>query len=55
MLNVLCGRIAEYGVEFELNEDERLRYRNEGNRFVGMLSREVQNDPKRFGARGRFC
>ena len=55
VLNVLCGRIAQYGVEFELNADERRQYGNDGDEFVKRLSLEVQNDPTRFGARGTFC
>ena len=39
VLNVLCGRIGEFGVEFSLNEEERKAYRQDGDTHIQQLSR----------------
>jgi hypothetical protein len=55
MLNVLCGRVGGYGVEFPLNDGERENYRCEGDCYLQELGREVRNNPKSFIDRGRQC
>jgi hypothetical protein len=55
ILNVLCGRIAEFGVEFPLNEQERDAYRRRGDAYIQELSRLVQGDWQPYAARGRTC
>ena len=55
VLNVLCGRVGQYGVEFPLNGEEYARYKSEGDEFVKQLSLEVQKDPDTYAARGRTC
>jgi hypothetical protein len=55
ILNVLCGRVAEYGVEFQLDELEKERYKADGDAFVKELAAKVRQEPKRYGSRGRFC
>ena len=53
ILNVLCGRVAQYGVQFTLNLEERNRYKREGDSYLEQLEREVLADPQRFIKRGR--
>jgi hypothetical protein len=55
ILDVLCGRVGQYGVEFELNEFEREKYKTLGDTFIMDLAKKVQYDPKPYGERGRFC
>lgn len=55
ILNVLCGRVGQFGVEFALNELERERYKREGDSFVRELADAVLRDPKSYGSRGKFC
>ena len=55
ILNVLCGRVLEFGVEFALNEQERQAYRLRGDSFIKELSRTVQDDWELYAARGRAC
>ena len=53
VLGVLCGRVGQFGVEFELNELERDEYRIRGEEFVKSLAQAVKADPEAFLARGR--
>ena len=53
ILNVLCGRVGEFGVEFLLNETEYENYRRLGDTFIQELSRDVQRDWQPYAARGR--
>jgi len=55
ILNVLCGRVGEFGVEFALNGKERDEYRRRGDAFIKDLSRLVQQGWQPFAARGREC
>jgi hypothetical protein len=55
ILNVLCGRVGQYGVEFVLNEAERDKFGREGVAFLKRLEGEVLADPNKFIARGRQC
>ena len=55
VLNVLCGRVAEYGVEFALDASEQNGYRLGGDSFLKDLAAAVREDPKAFAIRGRFC
>jgi hypothetical protein len=55
VLNVLCGRVFEYGVEFALNESERERYKADGDTFVKDLARRVLHDPESYAERGKKC
>lgn len=55
ILDVLCGRVGQFGVEFVLNDSERERYRREGDSFVKELADLVLQDPNAYGSRGRFC
>lgn len=55
VLDVLCGRVGEYGVEFELNEFEREKYKTLGDTFIMDLAKKVRYDPKPYGERGRSC
>ena len=55
ILNVLCGRVGEFGVEFVLNDKERDEYHSRGDAFIKELSRVVQRGWKPFAARGRTC
>ena len=51
ILNVLCGRVGQFGVEIELNSNEVLQYREQGDVFIHNLAEDVYDDPKRFRAR----
>jgi len=55
VLDVLCGRVGQYGVEFSLNESERERYKVAGDLFIKELAQTVRSNPEPFGRRGRFC
>ncbi|NNE00208.1 MAG: hypothetical protein HKN47_23050 [Pirellulaceae bacterium] len=55
VLNVLCGTVAQYGIAFRLNNDERAQYKREGDIFIQELAKRVQQDPKRFQSRGWTC
>ena len=55
VLDVLCGRVGQFGVEFVLNEPERERYRREGDSFIKELAEDVRRNPKAYGCRGKFC
>ncbi len=55
IFNVLCGRVGQYGVEFQLNAEERDGYKREGDAFLRKLDLAVRENPKSYGLRGRFC
>ncbi len=55
ILNVLCGGVGQFGVEFALNEPERERYRRDGDSFIQDLAGAVRRDPNAYGSRGKFC
>ena len=53
ILSVLCGRVAQFGVEFSLNDDERKEYRARGDAFIVELSKKVQEQSGLYAERGR--
>jgi hypothetical protein len=55
VLNVLCGRVGQYGVEFALNAEEVASYKAGGDSFLRTLSANVQANPNAFAQRGRLC
>jgi hypothetical protein len=55
VLNVLCGRVGQYGVEFALDEREREGYKRSGDEFIKDLAWKVAHAPEAYGERGRFC
>ncbi len=55
VLNVLCGRVGQYGIEFVLNGVEEQEYRRVGDDFVRALSHAVQQTPSEYESRGRKC
>jgi hypothetical protein len=55
ILNVGCGRILQYGVEFPLDSEEYRQYKREGDQFLKELAVKVQANPEAFAKRGRFC
>jgi hypothetical protein len=55
VLDVLCGGVGQFGVEFVLNDTERDRYRHEGDSFVKELAETVRRTPNPYAKRGRFC
>jgi hypothetical protein len=55
VLNVLCGRVGQYGVEFTLDNSEIEAYKRNGDSFVKELEERVRLHPKLYGRRGRFC
>ncbi len=48
ILNVLCGRVGEFGVELVLNNSERERYRFEGDSFVKELADLIRRNPSAY-------
>ena len=54
-MNVLCGHVGQFGIEFILNDVESAQYRDRGDEFIRELSRVVQKDWKIYAARGRTC
>jgi hypothetical protein len=55
VLNVLCGKVGEFGVEFQLDKKESERYKREGNSFLRVLAAKVRDSPEPYAARGRSC
>jgi hypothetical protein len=55
ILNVLCGRVGQFGVEFQLNEVESAEYRKRGDSFVQELAKNVRENWEPCAARGRTC
>lgn len=55
VLNVLCGRVGQYGIEIVLNGVEEREYRRVGDDFVRALSHAVQQAPSEYERRGRTC
>lgn len=55
VLDVLCGGVAEFGVEFALNDEERNAYKSRGDSFVRELAALVRGAPRTFSERGRVC
>lgn len=53
VLDVLCGSVGQFGVEFALNTDERSEYQRRGDVFIRELSQTVRLDWEAFVARGR--
>ncbi len=51
LLNVLCGRVGQSGVEIELTTQELDSYRDEGDVFIHRLSDEIYHDPEHFRSR----
>ena len=55
VLNVLCGSIGQFGVEFALDAVEREAYKIRGDDYIKELDALVKEAPKSYGKRGRFC
>jgi hypothetical protein len=51
ILNVLCGRVAEYAVEVALTPEEVQRYRLDGDSFVHDLGEFIHDAPEKFESR----
>ncbi len=51
-LSVLCGRILEYEVSFDLNETERDAYERDGAEALRALAKLVMDDPVAYSNRG---
>ena len=47
-LSVLCGRIGEYEVEFELNDAERETCERDGADAIRNLAHRVMADPRSY-------
>jgi hypothetical protein len=55
VLDILCGGVGQFGVEFVLNDSERERYKSEGDPFIVELANLVRRNPNAYRSRGRFC
>jgi hypothetical protein len=53
ILHVLCGRTGQYGVAFELNDEEQRHYKTFGDAFIQELARKVVRSPTGYAQRGR--
>jgi len=51
VLSVLCGSVAMYPVEIQLDDDEMAMFRAGGQRAVDRLARTVRDRPQDFRAR----
>jgi hypothetical protein len=52
LLNVLCGRVAQFGVEIALTVDEIATYRSDGgDSFIHNLGEDIYDDPNAFESR----
>ena len=52
MLDVLVGRVGQWGVTFALNDQERAEYRQRGDDFIKELSDKVFENEASYAARG---
>ena len=50
-LTVTCGGIAMYDVRICLNDDEQMRYSQDGATFLDGLARDICKDPARYHGR----
>ena len=49
VLNVLCGRVGQYGVEILLTSEEIAKYRSDiGDTFIHNLGEDIYDDPNAF-------
>jgi hypothetical protein len=49
VLNVLCGRVAQFGVEIALTPEEIAAYRSDdGDKFIHNLGEDIYDDPSAF-------
>lgn len=55
VLNVLCGSVGQFGVEFSLDDTEREQYGRDGDVFIQTLAERVRQDPSAYAGRGRTC
>lgn len=55
ILNVLCGRVAQYGVKIALTTEEITRYHDNdcGDCFIHNLGEDIYNNPDAFKSRVR--
>ena len=51
VLSVLCGRVAQYGVDFHLSADETNSYEADGELSIDALADAVYADPSHYQAR----
>jgi hypothetical protein len=52
-LDVLVGRVGQWGVSIALNDQEREEYRWRGDDFIKELSRRIIDNPRAYEARKR--
>lgn len=55
LINVLYGRVGQWGVNFYLNAAERQEYLRRGDNFIRELDQAVQREPAKYAARGWTC
>jgi hypothetical protein len=53
VLDVLCGTVGQYGVEFALNHVEYAAYKARGDEYIKELAAAVLREPDRYSTRGR--
>ncbi|MEN6449130.1 MAG: hypothetical protein ABFC96_01440 [Thermoguttaceae bacterium] len=53
ILNVLCGRAGQWGVEFALNDSEREQYKRQGDSFIKELAEAVYRNPSAYKSRAK--
>ena len=53
LLDVLCGGIGQYGVEFRLNSSEQENYKRQGDEYIQELAWRVRRNPRAYIECGR--
>lgn len=51
VLDVLCGRVGQYSVEFSLNQEEINNYISKGDQYIHDLGIEVTDNPELYSSR----
>jgi hypothetical protein len=50
-LFVMCGSVAVFEINIELNKDESLLYKNLGNAYIDELAKKIQYSPSSYTGR----
>lgn len=51
IFSVMCGTVAQFEVDIELNIEEINKYNNQGEVFLDKLAERIRNNPSDWGLR----
>ncbi len=51
IFSVLCGTVAQFEVEIELNAEETNQYNNQGQNFLDDLAEKIRSNPSNWKSR----